>query len=62
MGMITDSEIFRIIEKTPGEKLAGVVPTCEAILPTCSLTESKMPVKLFMIPLTSIFFSHSAIC
>ena len=35
MGMITDSDTFRIIEKTPGEKFAGVVPTCEAILPTC---------------------------
>ena len=33
-GIITDSETFRIMAKTPGEKFVGVVPTCVAILPT----------------------------
>ena len=30
MGIMTDSEMFLTRAKTPGEKLAGVLPTCEA--------------------------------
>ena len=56
---MTDSETFRIREKTPGEKLAGEVPTCVAISPTWSFTESNKPDRLFMIPEMSISLSQS---
>ena len=32
--IITDSEMFRTMAKTPGEKFAGVMPTEVAISPT----------------------------
>ncbi len=49
------------MEKMPGEKLAGVMPTSVAISPTRELTESKTPVRLPMIPLIRSSLSHSAI-
>ena len=62
MGIMTDSEMFLTREKTPGEKLAGVPPTCVATSATCLLTASNIPDKLFIMPSTSILLSHSAIC
>ncbi len=61
MGMMTVSDTLRIMEKMPGEKLAGVMPTSVAISPTRELTESKTPVRLPMIPLIRSSLSHSAI-
>ena len=62
MGRITDSEMLRIIEKTAGEKFAGVVPTSPAICPTCWLTESNIPERFPMIPLMIMLLSQSVIC
>ena len=62
MGMITDSETFLTRPNTPGEKFAGVVPTCVATSDTCWLTESNIPERLLMIPSMSSPLSQSAIC
>ena len=56
---ITDSEMLRIIEKTAGEKFAGVVPTSPAICPTCWLTESNIPERFHMIPLMIMPVSYT---
>ena len=61
MGMITVSEMLRIRLKMPGEKPAGVIPTCVATSDTCWLTVSNIPEKLFMMPSMSIPLSQSAI-
>ena len=61
MGMMTLSEMFRIMEKTPGEKFCGVFPTWEATSETCWFTASNIPSRLFMMPSTSIPLSQSAI-
>ena len=61
MGMITDSDTFRIMENTPGEKPTGDVPTWDATSATCWFTASNIPERLSMIPLTSISFSQSVI-
>ena len=61
IGMITDSDTFRIMANTPGEKFTGDVPTWAATSETCWFTESNIPERLSMIPLTSISFSHSVI-
>ena len=61
-GMITVSDMFLIIENTPGEKSAGVVPTCDEICPTCAFTASNRPDRLSMHAAARMFLSHSDIC
>ena len=62
IGIITDSEMFRTMAKTPGEKFAGVMPTEVAISPTWLLTDSNIPDRFPIIAETSISFSQSVIC
>src|SRR5699024_561688 len=61
MGRIAELDTPRIISNTRGSKSAGLVPTCVAISPTCSFTESNRPERLDIIAPAKIPLIQSAI-
>ena len=60
MGNTTFRDRASIIAKTRGSKADGLVPTCRAISPTCSFTESNRPDKFDIMPAVRMPLIQSA--